>query len=123
MEGETRGHFAGIGEVILEPYKLAQLAFPDRAMKWVVPKHLTFHDENTVDYASKRSIEIRLDKSRTGVDVDLTQHRVAGVNEAMRCLRRNDDDTASFHLALFISDDDGGAAFEGECDLDVRMLM
>jgi hypothetical protein len=52
MEGETRGHFAGIGEVILEPYKLAQLAFPDRAMKWVVPKHLTFHDENTVGYAS-----------------------------------------------------------------------
>jgi hypothetical protein len=48
----------------------------------------------------KRSIEIRLDKSRTGVDVDPAQHRVTGVNEAMRCLRRNNDDTARFHLAL-----------------------
>jgi hypothetical protein len=57
------------------------------------------------------------------VDVDLAQHRVAGVNEAMRCLRRNDDDTARFHLALFISDGDGGAAFERERDFDVWMLM
>jgi hypothetical protein len=38
------------------------------------------------------------------VNVDLAQHRVAGVNEAMRCLRRNDDDAARFHLALFISE-------------------
>ena len=57
------------------------------------------------------------------MDVDLAQHHVAGVNEAMRCLRRNDDDTARFHLALFISDGDGGAAFERERDFDVWMLM
>jgi len=57
------------------------------------------------------------------VDVDLTQHRLAGVNESMRCTRRNDDDAASFYLALFIPDCDGGAAFERECDFDVRMLM
>jgi hypothetical protein len=57
------------------------------------------------------------------VDVDLTQHRVAGVNEAMRCLRRNDDDTARFHLALFVADGDGGAAFERERDFDAWMLM
>jgi hypothetical protein len=57
------------------------------------------------------------------VDVDLAQHRVAGVNEAMRCLRRNDDDTARFPLALFISDGDGGAAFERERDFDAWMLM
>ena len=78
-----------------------------------------YRDTAVVTYSG----EIRLDKSRTGVDVDLTQHSVAGVNEAMRCLRRNDDDAARFHLALFISDLDGGAAFEGECDFDVRMLM
>jgi hypothetical protein len=71
----------------------------------------------------KSSREIRLDKSRTGVDVDLTQRRVAGVNESMRGVRWDDDDAASLHLALFISHRDGGAAFEGECDFNVRMLM
>ena len=67
--------------------------------------------------------EIRLDKSRTSVDVDLVQDRVAGVNESMRCVRRNDDDVARFHLALFVADCDGGAAVKSECDFDVRMLM
>jgi len=57
------------------------------------------------------------------VDVNLAQERIAGVNESMRCVRRNDDDAARFHLALFISDRDGGAALERECDFDVRMLM
>ena len=67
--------------------------------------------------------EIRLDKSRAGVDVDLTKRRVARVNESMGCIGWNDDDAARFHLALFISDRDAGAAFEGECDLHVRMLV
>ena len=69
------------------------------------------------------SDEIGLDKSRAGVNVDLTQRRFARVNESMRCVGWNDDDAARFYLALFISDCDGGAAFEGECDLHVRMLM
>ena len=67
--------------------------------------------------------EIRLDKSRAGVNVDLTQRRVARVNESMGGVGWNDDDAARFHLALFISDRDAGAAFEGECDLHVRMLV
>jgi hypothetical protein len=61
------------------------------------------------------SDEIRLDKSRAGVNVDLTQRRVARVNESMGCIGWNDNDAARLHLALFVSDRDGGAAFEGEC--------
>ena len=41
----------------------------------------------------------------------------------MGCIGWNDADAARFHLALFISDREAGAAFEGECDLHVRMLM
>ena len=67
--------------------------------------------------------EIRLDKSRAGVDVDLAQHRVAGVNESMPCIRGNDDDAPGFHFNGFIADRDGGTAFERECDLDVRMRV
>ena len=79
--------------------------------------------DETNDLSKKSSGEIRLDKSRTGVDIDLAQDGVAGVNESMRCVRRNDDDAARFHVALFISDGDGGAAFKRERDFDVRMLM
>jgi hypothetical protein len=46
------------------------------------------------------------------VDVDLTQRHVARVTESMRCVCQDDDDAARFHLALFISDREGGAAFE-----------
>ena len=48
------------------------------------------------------------------MDINLAQERVAGVNESMRCVHRNDDDAARFHFPLFISDRDGGAAFEGD---------
>ena len=51
-------------------------------------------------------LEIRLYEFRTGVNVNLAQERIAGVNESMRASRRNDDDVAGFHLALFISDRD-----------------
>jgi len=68
-------------------------------------------------------LEIRLYEFRTGVDVNLAQERVAGVNESMRASRRNYDDVAGFYLPLFISDRDGGAAFNDECDLDIGMLM
>jgi len=57
------------------------------------------------------------------VDIDLAQEGVAGVNESMRRVRRNDDDTARFHLALFVSDCDRGAAFKRERDFDIRMLV
>jgi len=51
------------------------------------------------------------------------QHRIAGVNESMRCVRRDDDDTACSYLARFISDCDSGATLNRECDLDVRMRV
>ena len=57
------------------------------------------------------------------MDVDLTQYRVAGVNESMRGVRRNDNNAAGVHLALFISDRDSGAAFDGEGGFDVRMRV
>jgi hypothetical protein len=70
---------------------------------------------------SKPSGEIRLDKSRARVDVDLAQRRVAGINESMRCVRGNDDDASGFNFKRFIANRNAGAAFEGERDLDVRM--
>ena len=43
------------------------------------------------------------------MDIDLMKDRVAGINESMRRIRRNDDDAACFHFTLFVSDrDDGG---------------
>jgi hypothetical protein len=59
----------------------------------------------------------------TGVDVDLTRRRVAGVDELVRHARGNDNDSAYFDLALFISDRDGDAAFDGECDFGGRMFV
>ena len=44
-------------------------------------------------------------------------------NESMRRVRWNDHNAARFHFTLFVSDRDGGAAFEGECDFDVRMRV
>src|ERR1700736_2300982 len=41
----------------------------------------------------------------------------------MRTSRRNDNDAARFHFAPFVSDRDGGAAFECESDFDIRMFM
>ena len=57
------------------------------------------------------------------MNVDLTQCRIAGVDEPVRRVWRNDDDAACLHLALFISNRDRGLAFDGECDLDVGMFM
>jgi len=69
------------------------------------------------------SLEIRLDKFRTGVDIDLTEYGVAGINEAVRCVFWNHDDLAGFRLALFIPDTDRGAAFDNKCDFNVRMRV
>jgi hypothetical protein len=41
----------------------------------------------------------------------------------MRRVRRNDDDAARFHLALFVADRDGSAAFERKRGFDVGMLV
>jgi len=39
----------------------------------------------------------------------------------VRRARGNDNDSARFDLALFISGGDGGTALDGECDFDARM--
>jgi len=57
------------------------------------------------------------------VNVDLTQERVARVNESMQRIRWDYDDAAGFYLALLVSDGDSGTALERECDFDVRMLV
>jgi hypothetical protein len=57
------------------------------------------------------------------MDIELAQDRGAGVNEPMRRVRRNDDNAACFYLALFVTDRDGGSAFESECDFDVGMFV
>ena len=55
--------------------------------------------------------------------INLPEHSIAGINESMRCSRRDDNDVTRFHLSLFVPDRDGSAAFEGECNLDVGMRM
>ena len=50
-----------------------------------------------------------------------TALRVAGVDELVQRARGNDNDSARFDLALFISGGDSGAALDGECDFDVWM--
>jgi hypothetical protein len=67
--------------------------------------------------------EIRLDELWAGMDVDLAQKRLAGVNESMRCVRRDNDDATGGHLAVFIAHGNGGAAFESESDFDVGMFV
>ena len=57
------------------------------------------------------------------MDVDLTQGRLPGVNEAVRRVRGNDHNATRFHVTRFIADCDGGAAFERERDLDVRVRV
>ena len=69
------------------------------------------------------SREIRLDKSRTRVDVDLAQERVAGVNEPMRRVRRYNDNATRSYFALVVSHGDGSAALNSECDFDVGMFV
>src|SRR5258705_11551731 len=57
-------------------------------------------------------LEIRLNESRTGVDVDLAQDRVTGVNEAVRRVRRDHDNTSRVHFLWFMADSNSCAAFD-----------
>jgi len=67
--------------------------------------------------------QISLDEMRAGVDVDLAQHRIAGVYEPVWCVRGNDCDGAGCDFARFISNRNGGAPFERECDFDVGVRV
>ena len=57
------------------------------------------------------------------MNVNLAQRRFSGVNESMRCIRRDNDNAAGLHFAGFIPDRDGGAAFDCERDFDIRMRV
>ena len=57
------------------------------------------------------------------MDVDLAKGRLPGVHEAMRRVRRDDDDTAGSYFALLSAHGDDGAAFDRERDFDVGMRM
>lgn len=57
------------------------------------------------------------------MDVDLAQRRFAGVNESMRCIRRDDNNAAGLHFAGFITDGDRGATFNRKSDFDVGMRV
>jgi hypothetical protein len=87
---------------------------------------IRFSDVGTKKYHpadSKPSGEIRLDELWTRVDIDLTQDGLPGVNEAVRRVRGNDHDAAGFHFVRLITGRDGGASFNRERDLDIRMRV
>ena len=67
--------------------------------------------------------EIRLDKFRVGVDVDLTKRRLAGVNKPVWSIRGNNHNTAGFYFLAFIPNGDRRAAFDRERNFDIRMSM
>ncbi len=56
------------------------------------------------EYLRTRSIEVRLDESWTGVDVDLPQDRVARVHKSMRRICRDHRDRARFDFARLVAD-------------------
>lgn len=82
---------------------------------------MSAHEER--EATTKPSGEIGLDELETGVNVDLPQGDLARVHKLMRRIRRDDDDTAGFHLSRFLPDRDAGATFNDESDLDVGMRM
>ena len=71
----------------------------------------------------RNRLQVRLDESRTRVNIDLAQHRAAGVLEAMRRIRRNNDDAARFHFALLVPEGDGCGTFDRERHFDIWMRM
>jgi len=57
------------------------------------------------------------------MNIDLAEHGVAGINEAVRCVLWNHDDLAGFRVVLFIPDGDRGPAFDNKRDFNVRMRV
>src|SRR5947207_723068 len=69
----------------------------------------------------KPSLQVGLDKRGAGMNIDLAQNRVAGVNEAMWGIYRYHHNGARFHFTRFIADGDPGRAINDERDLNVWM--
>jgi hypothetical protein len=67
--------------------------------------------------------EVRLNELWTGVDVDLAQDGLSGVNKAVRSVGRDDDNAAGFHFTGLIADRDRGTAFKRERDFNVWMCV
>lgn len=57
------------------------------------------------------------------MDINLPQGCFARVNEAVRCVRWDNDNAAGLRFLLFFSERDGGGPLEDEYDLHVGMRM
>ena len=76
-----------------------------------------------VSKVSALILEIRLNKFGTGVDVDLPQRRLAGIDETVRRICRNNHNAARFYFTRFITNCDRCCTFNREGDFTVRMRM
>ena len=76
-----------------------------------------------VSKVSALSSEIRLNKFGTGVDVDLLQGRLAGIDEAVRRICRNNNNAPRFYFTRFAANCDRGGTFNRESDFSVGMRM
>lgn len=57
------------------------------------------------------------------MDVNVTQCPVAGVNESVGRVCRNCRDGTAVHLALLVTDRDGGGALNNKRNFNVRMSV
>ena len=73
-------------------------------------------------YVAKCS-QIRLNKFWRRVDTDLPEESATGINKAMRRVRGNDRDRASFDFSCLVADRDSGAALNHENRFHVRMSV
>ena len=71
----------------------------------------------------RQSLQIRLDKTWAGMNINLPQHRLSRIDKAVRRICRDNYDAARFYFARFVAHGDRGAAFNCESDLDIRMRM
>jgi hypothetical protein len=67
--------------------------------------------------------EIGLNEAGACVDVDLSQDGVAGINEAVGRVCRDDDNAAVRYFAFFVTDCDQRGALDNKRGLDVRMRV
>jgi hypothetical protein len=69
------------------------------------------------------SFEVSLNEFRTRVNIDLAQHRLAGIHKSMRCVCGDHNNPTGFRFALFMTDRYGGTAFQHKNDFHVWMRM
>jgi hypothetical protein len=95
----------------------------NRGLAWMSSLRQGFGLASDLTRRGKQSRLTSWSELGTGTNINLLQNSVAGVNETVRSVRWNDNDTACFYFAGLISDSDGDATFNRERDLDVRMFI